>query len=63
MNSPLFNNKALRQHLLDRAKALQPNRKFTRVSSQAVVDLHAKFLRQCDEYVRAQRIGQTITTP
>ena len=63
--SNLFNNKALKQHLLDRIKVVNPEagKKFTRVGSQAIIDLHSKFLRECDSYLRAQRIGKTITTP
>lgn len=63
--SNLFNNAALKKHLLERVKAVNPGRgdRFTRVSSQAIVDLDVRFRKTCDEYLRAQTTGKTITTP
>lgn len=63
--SDLFNNAALKRHLLNRIVIVNPGAgaKFTRVSSQAIEDLDIKFRRVIDEYLRAQRIGKTITTP
>jgi len=62
--STLFNNAALKRHLIERIKVVNPTgSKFTRVSAQALEDLDLRFRRVCDEYLRAQRIGKTITTP
>lgn len=63
--SDLFNNAALKRHLLNRIVAVNPGAgaKFTRVSGQAIEDLDIKFRRVIDEYLRAQRVGKTITTP
>lgn len=60
----LFNNSALKRHLLERIKVVNPTgSKFTRVSSQAMEDLDLRFRKLCDDYLRAQKIGKTITTP
>jgi hypothetical protein len=63
--SNLFNNSALKKHLLDRIVRVNPGSgaKFTRVSSQAIEDLDVKFRLVVDEYLRQQKIGKTITTP
>jgi 2-keto-3-deoxy-galactonokinase len=59
------NRSALKRHLLNRILVVNPGAgsKFTRVSAQAIEDLEIKFLRVTDDYLRAQRIGKTITTP
>jgi len=61
----LFNNAALKRHLLERIKLVNPGRgeKFTRVSEQAIIDLDTRFRKVCDEYLRSQTTGKTITTP
>lgn len=61
----LFNNAALKRHLLDRIKVVSPaaGDKFTRVSAQAMDDLDYRFRKIIDDYLRAQRVGKTITTP
>lgn len=61
----LFNNAALKRHLLERIKHIRPGvgDKFTRVSAQAIIDLDIRLRKVCDEYLRAQRVGKTITTP
>jgi len=63
--SNLFNNAALKKHLLDRIIKVNPGagKKFTRVSAQAIEDLDVKFRLVVDEYLRQQKIGKTITTP
>jgi hypothetical protein len=63
--SSLFNNSALKKHLLERIKVVNPGRgnKFTQVSAQAVIDLDARFRAVVDAYLRAQTTGKTITTP
>jgi len=63
--SNLFNNSALKKHLLERISQVNPGRgeKFTRVSSQAIIDLEVRSRKICDEYLRAQSTGKTITTP
>lgn len=61
----LFNKAALKRHLLERIQIVNPinGPKFTRVSSEALVDLDVRFRKLVDEYLRCQRIGKTITTP
>lgn len=63
--SDLFNNAALKRHLLNRIVVVNhgAGTKFTRVSGQAIEDLDIKFRRVIDDYLRAQRVGKTITTP
>lgn len=63
--SNLFNNAALKKHLLDRVKIVNPGRgdKFTQVSAQAITDLDARFRVLIDGYLRAQTTGKTIKTP
>jgi hypothetical protein len=63
--STLFKNAALKKHLLERVKTVNPGRgdRFTRVSAQAIVDLDTRFRQVCDEYLRKQTTGKTITTP
>ena len=62
--SALFNNSALKKHLLNRIVVVNPcGDKFTRVSPQAIQDLDTRFRRIADDYLRAQKIGKTITTP
>lgn len=63
--STLFNNSALKKHLLARIVVVNPGRgaKFTRVSAQAIEDLDIRFRMVCDDYLRAQKVGKTITTP
>ena len=63
--SNLFNNAGLKKHLLERIKMVNPGRgeKFTRVSAQAIIDLDARFRKVCDDYLRLQSTGKTITTP
>lgn len=63
--STLFNKSALKHHLLERIKVVNPGpgAKFTRVSAQAFEDLDIRFRKVCDDYLRAQKIGKTITTP
>jgi hypothetical protein len=63
--SDLFNNAALKRHLLNRIVIVNPGAgaKFTRVSGQAFEDLDIRFRRVIDDYLRAQRLGKTITTP
>jgi|GEM_PF-970783 len=63
--SDLINKAALKRHLLNRILVVNPGHgpRFTRVSAQALEDLDIKFRRVIDEYLRAQRIGKTITTP
>ena len=62
--SNLFNNAALKRHLLERIKVVNPaGARFTRVSGQALEDLDIRFRRVADEYLKQQRVGKTITTP
>jgi hypothetical protein len=63
--STLFNNSALKKHLLDRIKVVNPGRgdKYTQVSAKAIEDLDARFRNVIDGYLRAQRTGKTITSP
>jgi hypothetical protein len=61
----LFNNAALKKHLINRIVVVNPGAgsKFTRVSAQAIEDLDIRFRKVVDDYLRAQKIGKTITTP
>ena len=63
--SNLFNTSGLKKHLLARIVAVNPGRgaKFTRVSAQAIEDLDIRFRIVCDDYLRVQKVGKTITTP
>jgi hypothetical protein len=62
--SNLFNNSALKSHLINRIKVINPaGKKFTCVSAQAIDDLDIRFRQVVDSYLKAQKIGKTITTP
>ena len=63
--NPYINKAALKRHLLNRIVIVNPvaGKKFTRVASQAYDDLDIRISRTIDDYLRAQRIGKTITTP
>ena len=63
--SSLIHKANVKRYLLERIKQINPTSgdKFTRVSSQAYEDIEYRLRKVCEEYLRAQRIGKTITTP
>lgn len=60
----LLKKPAVKRYLVERVKIVHPaGAKFTRVSAQAYDDLEYRLRQVIDGYLKAQRVGKTITTP